>query len=80
MQCEWIVSSKFVDSRILLEFVNSDQLRFQYEFSISSVFDKCSMLQQTQSRPNHTSYRNFHFNEFVANALRDNIGSKQISL
>ena len=35
------------------------------------------MLQQTQSRPNHTSYRNFHFIEFVANALRDNIGSKK---
>ena len=47
---------------------------------ISSIFDKCSMLQQTQSQPNHTSYRNFHFNEFVANALHDNIGSKNISL
>jgi hypothetical protein len=23
-------------------------------------------------RPNHASYRNFYFNEFVANALRDN--------
>ena len=40
----------------------------------SSIFDKCSILEQTQSRPNHTSYRNFHSNEFVANALRDNIG------
>jgi hypothetical protein len=35
------------------------------------------MLEQTQSQPNHTSYRNFHFNEFVANVLRDNIGSKK---
>ena len=35
------------------------------------------MLQQTQSRPNHTAYRNFHFNKFVANALRDNMGSKE---
>ena len=26
---------------------------------------------------NHTSYMNFYFNEFVANALRDNIGSKK---
>ena len=43
---------------------------------ISSIFDNCSILQQTQSRPNHTSYRNFLINEFVANALRDNIGSK----
>ena len=25
------------------------------------------------SRPNHTSYRKFYFNEFVANVLRDNI-------
>ena len=24
--------------------------------------------------------RNFHFNEFVANALRDNIGSKNLNL
>ena len=37
---------------------------------------QCSMLQQMQSQPNHTSYRNIHFNEFVPNALRDNIGSK----
>ena len=44
---------------------------------ISSIFDRCSMLQQTQSRPNHTSYRNFHFNIFVANALSDNIGFKK---
>ena len=34
------------------------------------------MLQQTQSRPNHTSYRKFHFNEFVANVFQDNIGPK----
>jgi hypothetical protein len=34
-------------------------------------------LQQAQSLLNHTSYRNFHFNEFVANALRDNIGLKK---
>ena len=32
------------------------------------------MLQQTQSRPDLTSYRNFYFNELVANALDDNIG------
>ena len=35
------------------------------------------MLQETQSRQNHTSYIIFYFNEFVANALRDNIGSKK---
>ena len=34
---------------------------------------RCSILLQTQSRQNHTSYRNFHFNKFVANALPDNI-------
>ena len=38
------------------------------------IFDKCSMFLQTQSRLSHTFYRNFHFNEFVANALHDNIG------
>jgi hypothetical protein len=26
----------------------------------------------------YRNYRNFHFNEFVANVFRDNIGSKQI--
>ena len=45
--------------------------------SISSIFDKCSILQQTQSRQNHTTYRIFHFNEFFANALCDNIGYKK---
>ena len=32
---------------------------------------------QQQWRANHTSYRNFHFNEFIANTLRGNIGSKK---
>ena len=43
---------------------------------ISSIFDKCLILQQRQSRPNHTSNIKVYFNEFVANALRDTIGSK----
>ena len=47
------------------------------EKSISSIFDKFSMLQQTQSQPNHTSNTKVYFNEVVANALRDNIGSKK---
>ena len=51
---------------------------FEYVHCISSIFDKCSiLLLQMQSRPKHTSYRNFHFNELVANALHDNIGSKK---
>ena len=50
---------------------------FQRSSIFSSIFDKCSILLQTQSRQNHTSYRNFHFNEFVANALCDNIESKK---
>ena len=45
--------------------------------SISSIFYECSMLQQMQSRRNHTSYKNFHFNEFVANAFCDNIRYKK---
>ena len=45
---------------------------------ISSIFDKCSMLLQAQSQPNHTSCINFYFNEFVANVFRDNMGSKII--
>ena len=44
---------------------------------ISAIFDKCSILQQTVSRANHTFYRNFHFTEFAANVLRGNIGSKK---
>ena len=47
---------------------------------ISSIFDKCSMLLQTIWPSNHTSHTNVYFNEFVANALRDNIGSKKINL
>jgi hypothetical protein len=42
---------------------------YQY---ISLIFDKCSTLERMQSRPNNTSYINFHFNEFVANALHNN--------
>ena len=48
----------------------------QITYLINTIFNKCSMLQQTQSRPNRTSYGNFHFNEFVANALHDNKGLK----
>ena len=50
------------------------ELQFFPQISSTSIFDKCSILQQTQSRLNHTSYRNFNFNEFDGNALRDNIG------
>ena len=38
------------------------------------------MLEQTQSQPNHTSKTKVYLNELVANALRDNIGSKKISI
>ena len=41
---------------------------------ISSIFDKRSMLEQTQSRAKHTSKTKVYFNEFVANVLRDKIG------
>ena len=46
---------------------------FQISSIFSSIFDKCPILLQTQSRQNHKSYRNFHFNELVANASHDNI-------
>ena len=49
-------------------------------WTISSIFVKYSILQQTQSRPDHSSNTKVYFNEFVGNALRDNIGSKKISL
>ena len=32
------------------------------------------LLSYPASHPNHTSYRKFYFNEFVANALRDSMG------
>ena len=32
------------------------------------------MLEQTIWPPNHTSHTKVYFNEFVANALRDNMG------
>ena len=48
------------------------------EDSISSIFDKCSILLQTIWPSNHLSHTKVYFNEFVANALRDNIGSKKI--
>ena len=38
---------------------------------ISSIFDKCSLL---ESWSNHTFHTKVYFNEFVANALRDNMG------
>ena len=46
-------------------------------YSISSIFDKCSILEQTIWLSNHTSHTKVYFNEFVANALCDNIGSKK---
>ena len=47
------------------------------ENSISSIFDKCLILLQTIWPSNHTSHTKVYFNEFVANALRDNIGWKK---
>ena len=60
-----------------LNFNNLVELFFDRSNTISSIFDKCSMLEQTQSRPNHTSKTKVYFNEFVANVLRDNIESKK---
>ena len=46
---------------------------------ISSIFDNCSMLEQTIWPSNHASHTNVYFNEFVANALGDIIGSTKKS-
>ena len=49
----------------------------QYSFlanSISSIFDKCSILEQTIWLSNHTSHTEVYFNDFFANALCDNMG------
>ena len=42
--------------------------------AISSIFDKCSILEQTIWPSNHTSHTKVYFNEFVSNALHENIG------
>ena len=41
------------------------------------IIEGCSMVQQTIWPRNHTSHTKVYFNEFVANALRDNIESKR---
>jgi hypothetical protein len=54
--------------------------KLNYVRSISSIFDKCSILLYTIWPSNHTSHTKVYFNEFVANALQDKIESKKISL
>ena len=61
-----------LDQRNIVRYY-STWLEYPPQGNLINIFDKCSILQQTQSQQNHTSYRNFHFNEFVANALRGNI-------
>ena len=73
-ESEWKVTFDSFLNIIILHFFFIRILWF-HQSTISLMFDKCSMLQETQSRPNHTSNKNFHFNEFVANALHDNIRS-----
>ena len=47
---------------------------------ISSIFDKGSILLQMIWPSNHTSDKKVYFNEFFANALRDNIQNKSASI
>ena len=42
------------------------------------IIEGCSMVQQTIWPRNHTSHTKVYFNEFVANVLRDDMGSKKI--
>ena len=44
------------------------------KFDIIKSHQYLTNVQQTQSRPNHTSKTKVYFNEFVANVLHDNIG------
>ena len=61
--------------------IEKDQQDLQdRQYCISSIFDKSSILVQMIWPSNHTSHTEVYFNEFVANALCDNIGSKKISL
>ena len=42
---------------------------------ISLIIQRCSMVKQTIWQSNRASHTKFYFNEFVANVLRDNIGT-----
>ena len=53
-----------------------DVIFFSSNLSPHTLFDKSSILQPMQSQLNHTSYINFHLNELIANALRNNIEPK----
>ena len=50
---------------------------YNLTITTSSIFDKCSILLLTILPSNHTSLTKVYINEFVANALPDNIGSKK---
>ena len=69
----WFVWPKcfFQHQKRMISTRNSNAAGFNY--IISSIFDKCSIMHQTQSQLNQTSYRNFYFSEFVANALYENM-------
>ena len=46
---------------------------FSYGFIYTILFELIGvlwMVEQTQSQPNHTSYRKFYINRFIANVLR----------
>ena len=51
-----------------------------WPIEILLIFDKCSILLLTQSWHLHTSCLNLYFNEFAANILCGNIGSKKSAL
>ena len=44
-------------------------------YIFNQYFQEDFRLQQTASRPNHTSYRNFDFNKCFANVFHNNIGN-----
>ena len=73
----WNNFPKFSEQNTFRDCLN---LHIPFCFHIQYIFDKCSMLQQTQSRQNHSFYRNLHCKEFVANVFFENIGIKKIGL
>ena len=53
----------------------STEKRPQGKKNISLIIQRCSIVKQTIWQSNRASHTKLYFNEFVANVLRDNIGT-----
>ena len=84
----WTLLAHFFSKSVLIPFYFSSDLEKNKpkvcnwsEFHLNrSYFLQNPYFKRPGWRLNHSFYRKFGFNEFVANILRDNMGSKKISL